>query len=35
VALADGSVQFISENINMLTLRRLCSKQDNQPVGQF
>ncbi len=35
VALADGSVHFISENINMLTLRRLASRQDGQPVGQF
>ncbi len=35
VALADGSVRFVSENINMLTLRRLASKQDGQPIGQF
>lgn len=28
---ADGSVDFISETIDMLTLRRLGSKQDGQP----
>lgn len=35
VALADGSARFISDNINMLTLKRLASKQDNQPIGEF
>lgn len=35
VALADGSARFISENINMLTLKRLCSKNDGQVIGEF
>jgi len=35
VALADGSVRFLSDNIDMLTLKRLASKKDSQPVGQF
>jgi prepilin-type N-terminal cleavage/methylation domain-containing protein/prepilin-type processing-associated H-X9-DG protein len=35
VLMADGSVHFISDNINMLTLRRLCSKNDGQPVGEY
>ena len=35
VLLADGSVRFISDNINMLTLKRLCSKADGQVIGEF
>ncbi|WP_437230772.1 DUF1559 domain-containing protein [Planctomicrobium sp. SH661] len=35
VTLADGSVRFISENINMLTLRILCSRDDGQVLGEF
>lgn len=35
IALADGSSRFISENINMLTLKRLASKQDGQVLGEF
>jgi prepilin-type N-terminal cleavage/methylation domain-containing protein/prepilin-type processing-associated H-X9-DG protein len=35
VLLADGSVRFISENINMFMLRILCSKNDGNPVGEF
>lgn len=33
VGVADGSVQFISENIDMQTLRRLCTRDDGQVVG--
>lgn len=33
--LGDGSVRFISENIDMGTLRRLASRADNQVVGDF
>ncbi|GAB4154462.1 MAG: DUF1559 domain-containing protein [Planctomycetaceae bacterium] len=32
---ADGKVKFISENINMFTLRLLCSKRDGQVIGDF
>jgi prepilin-type N-terminal cleavage/methylation domain-containing protein len=35
IGLADGSVRFISDNINFDTLRRLAAKNDNQPVGEF
>jgi hypothetical protein len=35
VLLADGGVRFISDNINMRTLRNLCSKADGQVVGEF
>lgn len=33
--MGDGSVRFISENINYLTLTRLCDKADRQPIGEF
>ncbi|HVV99757.1 MAG TPA: DUF1559 domain-containing protein [Planctomycetaceae bacterium] len=33
--LADGSVQFLSENINMFTYQKLGDRGDNLPVGQF
>ena len=32
VALADGSVQFLGENIDMQVLRRLCTRDDGKPV---
>jgi hypothetical protein len=32
-AVCDGSVKFVSETINMLTLKRLCSRQDGQPAN--
>jgi prepilin-type N-terminal cleavage/methylation domain-containing protein/prepilin-type processing-associated H-X9-DG protein len=35
IAMADGSVRFLSENINFTTALRLCSKDDRLPVGQF
>ncbi|MBD3673998.1 MAG: DUF1559 domain-containing protein [Planctomycetaceae bacterium] len=35
VVLGDGSVRFISENIDMQTFRRLCTRDDGQPVGDF
>lgn len=35
VLLADGTVRFISNNVNMLTLRLLCTRDDNQPLGDF
>jgi len=31
----DGSVHFLSENINRHVLRRLCNRRDGQPVGSF
>jgi type II secretory pathway pseudopilin PulG len=33
--LSDGSVQFISDNINFATLQRLCVKDDRLPTGNF
>lgn len=35
VGLGDGSVRFISENINWITLNRLCSMDDGQTIGEF
>ena len=34
-ALADGSIRFISENINLTTLRRLGTMADGNPIGEF
>lgn len=34
-ALADGSVRFISENIDRVILRRLCSIDDGHDFGEF
>ncbi|MBD3674060.1 MAG: DUF1559 domain-containing protein [Planctomycetaceae bacterium] len=34
-ALADGSVRFISENIDLTNLKRLAMKSDGQVVGEF
>ena len=33
--LTDGSTRFISDNIDMGTLRRLCSRNDGQVIGDF
>lgn len=33
--LGDGSVRFISENIDMTNLKRLCTRNDGSPVGEF
>jgi len=33
--LADGSVRFISENLNFTTLTRLCDRADGQVIGEF
>lgn len=35
VLLGDGSTQFISENINMLTLKQLASRHDGAVLGEF
>ncbi|MEO8495588.1 MAG: DUF1559 domain-containing protein [Planctomycetota bacterium] len=32
-AACDGSVKFVSETINMLTLKRLCSRADGEPAN--
>lgn len=32
-AACDGSVKFVSETINMLTLKRLCARADGQPAN--
>lgn len=33
--LTDGSVRFVSENIDFLTLRQLCVRDDGQVIGEF
>jgi prepilin-type N-terminal cleavage/methylation domain-containing protein len=33
--LADGTVRFFSNNINMLTLNRICTRDDNGAIGDF
>lgn len=35
VLMADGSVRFVSENINEPTWANLCSKADGVPLGEF
>ena len=35
VLLADGSCRFLSENIDMLTLRFLCSRADGRVIGEW
>lgn len=35
VLLADGSCRFLSENVDMLTLRLLCSRKDGQVIGEW
>jgi prepilin-type N-terminal cleavage/methylation domain-containing protein len=34
-ALADGSARFISENIDLVTLKRLATRNDGQVLGEF
>jgi hypothetical protein len=33
--MGDGTVRFISENIDIHTIRRLVSKADGEPIGEF
>jgi prepilin-type N-terminal cleavage/methylation domain-containing protein len=33
--MGDGSVRFLSDNINMFTLRCLCTRDDNQALGPY
>ena len=35
VLMTDGAVRFISENIEMDTLRELCVRDDGKVVGDF
>ncbi len=35
IALADGGVRFISENINQITLNRLAARGDGNAIGEF
>ena len=33
--LCDGSVRFLSKSLDLITLKRLCTRDDRQPVGEF
>lgn len=33
--LGDGSVRFLSENLDTQVIRRLCARADGEPVGEF
>ena len=35
IALADGSVRFITENVHLETMKQLATRDDNQPIGEF
>src|SRR5262249_27837925 len=35
VLFGDGGARFIQDNINMVTYRRLCTRDDNQPTGNY
>lgn len=35
ILLCDGSVKFVSENIDYMTYQRIGDRRDNQPVGEF
>lgn len=35
VLLCDGSVRFLANNLNVITLKRLCTRDDRQPVADF
>ena len=35
VTLTDGSVRFISENVDFTTLKKLACRQDGLPIGEF
>jgi len=35
VVLTDGSVRFVSENIYLVTLKRLASRNDKEPIGEY
>jgi hypothetical protein len=35
ILLNDGSARFLSDNIDMLTLKRLCARNDGQVLGEF
>lgn len=35
VGLADGSVRFITDNIDFTTYRRLCTRDDGQPIDNY
>ena len=35
VLLCDGSVKLLSNDLNLIALKRLCTRDDRQPVGEF
>ncbi len=35
VVMCDGSVRFLSNNLDVITLKRICTRDDRQPVGEF
>jgi hypothetical protein len=34
VLMTDAAVRFLSENVSVATLQRLCVKDDGQPIGE-
>ncbi len=35
VLMADGTVRFLNDTLNITTLKNLCSRSDNTPLGEF
>ncbi len=35
ILLTDGAVRFLSENIDLETLKRLATRDDGQVIGEF
>jgi len=35
ILLTDGSVRFLSENVDFQNLKKLAMRDDGQPIGEF
>ena len=35
ILLNDGSARFLSDNVDMLTLKNLCARNDGKTLGEF
>jgi hypothetical protein len=35
ICLGDGSVRFLGENVELETIKKLATRDDNQPIGEF